>query len=230
MPRLLEAEGLVLNRTPAGEHHLRLKLLTPAHGLLTALLRESRAKRTGRRSKTTAPATQPDVFDHAAVMLEPPAPGAAHGSVYFVREYKVVRRHAGLGLRYPALTAASALANLVGRHAAHFETCAPVFALCLQAFAALDEGAPPDAVHLKALFLLARAEGYPAREQWLPMLSDEDRAVALAVLNHPAAAATLLPAADLARLPHLLRACEHWLAEHTDLDPAEIRRKSRQPS
>ena len=131
MPRLLEAEGLVLNRTPAGEHHLRLKLLTPAHGLLTVLLRESRAKRT--RGKTSAPAAQPDVFDHAAVMLEPPAPGAAHGSVYFVREYKVVRRHAGLGLRYPALTAASALANLVNRHAAHFETCAPVFALCLQA-------------------------------------------------------------------------------------------------
>ena len=218
MSRLLEAEGLVLDRVSAGEHHLRLTLLTPAPGLLIAMLRESRGA--GKNSRAASPsATRPDVFDLAAVILEAPKPGAAHGTVHFVREYKVLRRHAGLGARYPALAAASALASLVARHAIHFETCAHVFALCRQAFAALDDGSPPEAVHLKALFILAHTQGYPAREQWLALLSPDDRTLALTILGQPAADASRLSPADTARLPQLRQACEHWLAEHTDLDP-----------
>ncbi|MGA2052655.1 MAG: hypothetical protein ABSH19_05020 [Opitutales bacterium] len=222
MSRLLEAEGLVLDRTPAGENHLRLTLLTPAPGLLKAMLRDSPAK-----SARSPASTRPDLFDHAAVVLEAPAPGAAHGAVYFVREYKVLRRHAGLGRRYPALTAASSLASLVARHAMHFETCAPVFSLCRQAFGALEDGAPPDAVHLKALFLLATTEGYAAREQWLALLAPEDRELVLTILRKPAADAARLPPADAARLPRLRQACERWLAEHTDLSSDEPRSKLR---
>jgi hypothetical protein len=231
MSRSLEAEGLVLDRVAAGENHLRLTLLTPAPGLLTALLRESRGPRSGKSSRAASPpATRPDLFDHAAVLLEPPDPGAAHGSVYFVREYKVIRRHAGLGSRYPALAAASALASLISRHAAHFETCAPVFALLRQALAALDDGAPPEAVHLKTLFILAHTQGYPAREQWLALLTPADRELALNILRQPVADATRLPPAETTRLPNLRRACEHWLAEHTDLDPTDTRLKPRQSS
>jgi recombinational DNA repair protein (RecF pathway) len=219
MSRQLEAEALVLHRSPAGEHHLRLTLLSPTLGLLTAMVRESRASGKKSSRSKAAVSAQPDVFDHAVVQLSAPAPGAAAGAVYFIGEYQVQRRHSGLGRSYPALAAAAALAALIVRHAVHFESCAPVFALCCQALAALDAGAPPEAVHLKALFLLASAEGYAAREQWLPMLSPEDRDLALAVLNQPVAVAAGLPPAHAARLPRLRQACERWLAEHTDLDP-----------
>lgn len=219
MPRLTEAEGLVLDRKPAGERHVRLRLLTPTLGLIWALVRESRpAGKAASTRKSAAPAQRPDIFDLAALQLQPPEAGAAHPNVYFVAEYNVLRRHAGLGKNYAALTAAAGLASLIAHNAAHFETCAPVFELCRKALEALDQGAPPEAVRLKALFLLARAEGYAAKEQWLPTLPVADAALALAILNKPAAEAAALAADDVTRLPKLRQAFERWLSEHTDVE------------
>jgi hypothetical protein len=221
MPRLLEAEGLVLDRKPSGERHLRLTLLTPTLGLVSVLARESRpaGAKAGAASKKRGAAPQrPDIFDLAAVRLQAPQASGAHPHVYFLAEYKVLRRHAGLGRNYAALEAAAGLARLVTRNAAHFETCAPVFDLCRKALDALDGGAPPEAVRLKALYLLARAEGYAAREQWLPALGAENAALANAVLHRPAAEAAALAADDLGRLAKLREAFERWLLEHTDLE------------
>jgi hypothetical protein len=221
MPRLVEAEGLVLDRKPSGERHLRLTLLTPTLGLVSALMRESRpagAKPGAAAKKRGGAAQRADSFDLAAVRLEAPEAGGAHPQVYFLAEYKVLRRHPGLGRNYAALEAAAGLANLVARNAAHFETCAPVFDLCRKALGALDDGAPPEAVRLKALFLLARAEGYAAREQWLPALGAGDEALARAVLNRPAAEAAALAAGDPGRLARLRQTFERWLTEHTDLE------------
>ncbi len=220
MPPLLEAEGLVLDREPAGERHLRLRLLSPTLGLVYALVRESRPAggNSSTTRKRTGAAQRPDVFDHAALQLQPPGAGAAHANVYFVSEYKVLRRHAGLGRNYASLAAAAALAALIARNAAHFETCAPVFALCRKALEALDQGAPPEVVRLKALFLLARAEGYAAKEHWLPTLPEADAALALAILNRPAAEAAALVTRDASRLPKLREAFERWLGEHTDIE------------
>jgi hypothetical protein len=221
MPRLLEAEGLVLDREPSGERHLRLTLLTPTLGLVSALARESRpagAKPTTASKKRGGAPQRPDIFDHASVRLEAPKAGGAHRHVYFLAEYKVLRRHAGLGRSYAALEAAAGLAKVVARNAAHFETCAPVFDLCRKALDALDGGAPPEAVRLKALFLLARDEGYAAREQWLPALNAADQTLALAVLNRPAAEAAALAVGEAGRLTKLREAFERWLMEHTDLE------------
>ncbi len=150
--------------------------------------------------------------------LEAREAGTTHRHVYFLAEYKVLRRHAGLGRSYAALEAAAGLAKVVTRNAAHFETCAPAFDLCRKALDALDHGAPPEAVRLKALFLLARAKGYAAREQWLPALNAADQALALAVLSRPAAETTTLAAGEASRLPKLRQAFERWLNEHTDLE------------
>lgn len=221
MPRLLEAEGLVLDRKPSGERHLRLSLLTPTLGLVSALVRESRpaGAKSGATSKKRAGAPQrPDIFDLAAVRLEAPEAGGAHPTMYFVAEYKVLRRHAGLGRSYSALEAAAGLAKLITRNAAHFETCAPVFDLCRKALDALEGGAPPEAVRLKALYLLARAEGYAALEQWRPALSEADGELAGTVFNRPVAEVAGLAAGELGRLTKLREAFERWLAEHTDLE------------
>jgi recombinational DNA repair protein (RecF pathway) len=219
MPRLTEAEGLVLDRKPAGERHVQLRLLTPTLGLIWALARESRpAGKPAAPRKNSAPAQRPDIFDHAELQLQLPEAGAAHPNVYFIAEYKVLRRHAGLGKNYAALTAAAGLAALIAHNATHFETCAPVFDLCRKALEALDQGAPPEAVRLKALFLLARAEGYAAKEHWLPTLPEADATLARAVLNKPAAEAAALAAGDATRLPKLRHAFERWLAGHTDME------------
>jgi len=221
MPRSQEAEGLVLDRQPAGERHLRLTLLTRTLGLVSALARESRpagAQAGATARKRGAAPQRPDIFDVAAVRLETPPAGGAHPQMYFLTEYKVLRRHAGLGRNYAALEAAAGLARLIRRNATHFETCAPVFDLGCKALEALEGGAPPEAVRLKALYLLARAEGYAAREQWLPGLRPADATLARAVLHRPAAEAAALAAGDLGRLAKLRQAFERWLEEHTDME------------
>ncbi len=219
MPRLQEAEGLILDRQPAGERHTKLRVLTPTLGLIWALVRESRpAGKANSVRKSSIPAQRPDIFDHASLQLQAPEAGAAHPNVYFIAEYKVLRRHTGLGKNYAALAAAAGLASLIAHNAAHFETCAPVFDLCRKALEALDQGASPEAVRLKALFLLARAEGYAAKEHWLPTLPEADAALALAILNRPAAEAAALAAGETGRLPKLRLAFERWLAGHTDME------------
>jgi len=219
MPNIVETEGLVLDRKPSGERHLRLTVLSPTLGLITAMARDSRAsaKPTTVRKTKSAP-SRPDIFDRAMMRMELPDSGTVHPNFYFVREYKVLHRHAGLGKSYAALEAAAGLANLVGRNAAHFETCAPVYDLCCKALEALESGAPPEAVRLKALFLLASAEGYAAREQWLPALSAADQTIVVTVLKRPASEATNLAAEAIGRLSKLRVAFERWLEEHTDLE------------
>ena len=41
----------------------------------------------------------------------------------------------------------------------------------------------PDIVHLKSLYLFARDEGYPVKQEWLTSLSADDLGVATGVLN-----------------------------------------------
>jgi hypothetical protein len=219
MSRFVEAEGLVLDSKPSGERHLRLTLLSPTLGLVTAMTRDSRmrAKPVAAKKTKSAP-SRPDIFDQATMQLEPPDSGTVHANFYFLREYKIVHRHTGLGKSYAALEAAAGLARLVAHNAAHFETCAPVYELCRKALEALENGAPPEAVRLKALFLLASAEGYAAREQWLPALSATDQTVVLTVLNRPASEAASLAVEAVGRLPKLRAAFERWLGEHTDLE------------
>jgi hypothetical protein len=219
MPRYVEAEGLVLDSKPTGERHLRLTLLSPTLGLVTALVRDSRTSAKPATSKKVKSAsTRPDIFDQAAVQLEIPDAGTVHPNFYFLREYKVLHRHTGLGKSYAALEAAAGLARLIAHNAAHFETCAPVYELCRKALEALENGAPPEAVRLKALFLLASAEGYAAREQWLPELPATDQTIVITMMNRPASEAASLAVDDTARLPKLRVSFERWLERHTDLE------------
>jgi hypothetical protein len=219
MPRYVEAEGLVLDSKPSGERHMRLTLLSPSLGLVMAMARESRASTNPTSARKSKPAaSRPDIFDLAVVRMEIPEAGSLHPNFYFLREYKVVHRHVGLGKSYAALEAAAGLARLVAHNAPHFETCAPVYELCGKALEALEKGAPPEAVRLKALFLLASAEGYAAREQWLPALHVADQAVVMAILNRPTSEATSLTAEAISRLPKLRTVFERWLEQHTDLE------------
>jgi len=194
-------------------------LLSPTLGLVMATVRDSRASAkptTSKKSKTAS--SRPDIFDQAAVQLEIPAAGTVHSNFYFLREYKVLHRHTGLGKSYAALEAAAGLARLIAHNAEHFETCAPVYELCRKALEALENGAPPEAVRLKAMFLLADNEGYAAREQWLPELPVADQAIAFAVLSRPTSEAASLDTEAAARLPKLRVAFERWLEQHTDLE------------
>lgn len=201
------AEAHLLARQPHAGDHLVLTCFSAADGLFTALLRPPASPR-----RDAPPA--PDLFDHLALVLARPR-GGGDTAPWFVREHRVLFRHPALGRDYPTLAAASRLARVVARNPVPAESRAAIHRLLALAFAALARpGARPDLVLFKGLYCLARDEGLPLREHWLPALPAADRDLARVALALPADAADAPPAPDLARLQKRL---ESYLAAEADL-------------
>lgn len=197
----LSLDAWVLGRRPSGESFEMLTVFAASHGRLYVLRRLSR--------RGPGPAAL-DLFDEAALLLESPA-GA--GS-WFLREARALRRHPEIARSYEALQRASAIAAFVVRNDVPDESRPAVHTLLASAFGALARGAPPGIVHLKTVYCLARDEGYPLRQQWLPALSTERRELAERLLRTPLE--TLVdedPAGAAALVEDLLA----YLSAHTDL-------------
>ena len=190
--------------THAGDQ-LILTGFSPDDGLLTALLRLPRAG-------ATAAAPTPDLFDRLALTLEH-GRGSPAGGPWFVREHRLLVRHAAIGRSYESLAAASRLARAITRNPGAQDTRAGIDALLTRAFAAFARpAARPELVFFKSLYVYARDEGLPLKEEWLPLLPPADRDIAAAALALPADAPTAPATADLARLTQNL-AC-YLAAEH----------------
>lgn len=174
MNELLATEGFVLLRRPsASDGWQTFTLFSAEHGPLLALQRLLR-----KPSKTQF---QLDLFDEAALSLET----ANQGRTWFVREARLIARHAGIGRSYEALQGASALAGLLARNPVSPESREGVAALWRTALAAFAAGVRPDIVYFKSVYRFARDEGYPVKQEWIPGLSPADREAALAMLNLP---------------------------------------------
>ncbi len=195
--------ALLLAREPSGSDSFeRLTAFSEEHGLLHCLRRLA-------KKAATAAAIPLDLFDEAELWLE----SSNQGRTWFIKEHRHLARHPGIGRSYDALKAGAALTTLVTRNPVPDESRTPLAALLRQSFAALDQGARPDLVWFKALFLRLRDEGYPVKEQWWRQLPVTDRAAAAEILNQPLAGQN--PAPELvARLTHKL---EDWLRAETEL-------------
>lgn len=199
-----QTEAHLLARAAHTGDHLVLTCFSPADGLLTALLRVSRSPK-----PDTPPA--PDLFDRLALTLQHGRNSPGEGP-WFVREHRLLARHAAIGRDYPTLAAASRLARLVTRNPGPQDSRAAVDALLTQAFAALTRpGTRPEAVYFKSLYCLSRDEGLPLKQEWLPALPAADRELVVSALNQPADSPAV-PAADLVRLTKRLEA--YLVAEH----------------
>jgi recombinational DNA repair protein (RecF pathway) len=195
------ARGIVLNRDPAGEHHLRLAVLDPEAGLLAIHWRLSRKRPTA--------GDVPDLFDEGEFTYE----RSARGPGLFAREFRLTHSRRELAARYEAFRLAGAFCRILADNAAHLAEPAPLHALCTKALDGFSQPeAAPEAVHLKACFQLCRQEGYPAREGWLAGLHEPERAEAARLLNTPLA--SLAPHEPAA--PALADALLAWMRRHTD--------------
>lgn len=201
-----QTEAHVLARDHHAGDHLVLTCFSPADGVLTALLRLPRNQK-----PDTSPA--PDLFDRLALTLNHgrSAPGAGP---WFVREHRLLVRLPSLGRDYPTLAAASRLARLVARNPAPEDSRVAIDALLTRAFTALGrEGTRPELIYFKSLYCLARDEGLPLKQEWLPALPPADRDLVASALNQPATSSAP-PPADLTRLTKRL---EGYLASEHDL-------------
>ncbi len=197
----LTTEAFVIERRPPTDAFQALGLFSAEHGNLLAMQRIPK--------KASSAQAAPDLFDEVSAMLE----SSNQGRTWFVKEIRITARRSGIGRSYDALRFASALAAVVSRNPVHEESRSNVARMLATALDALASGARPDAVHLKSLYLFARDEGYPVKEEWLPSLSPADLAVARAVLNRRLDVQDTV-AADVARLRHSL---ETYLGASTDI-------------
>jgi hypothetical protein len=197
----LPAEAFVLVKRPPTDAFQGLTLFSPEHGALRA------QQRISQKSAATSPAL--DLFDEAAFVLE----SSNQGSTWFVKETRLLTRHAAIGRSYETLVLASSLAALIARNPVHEESRAAVGTLLREAFAAFDTGVRSDIVYLKSLYRFARDEGYPVKQQWFPTLPPEDRTEVAVLLNRPLAGQTAGPET----VARLRRRLEDYLRGDTDI-------------
>jgi hypothetical protein len=197
----LTTEAFVIEKRPPSDAFQTFGLFSAEHGNLLALQRVPR--------KPSATHVAADLFDEVSVMLE----SSNLGRTWFVREIRISLRRTGIGRSYDALRFASALAAVISRNPVHEESRENVARMLRTALDALAAGSRPDVVHLKSLYLFARDEGYPVKQEWLPSLGAADRAAATGVLNRR------LDAQDSTKpeVARLRRSLEAYLGASTDI-------------
>lgn len=184
----------VIGQAVAGERSTRLVLFSE-DGRLPCLWRG------GKQTKAA-----PQLFDLGEFEL-----AEARGGWPFVRGFRLEHRPAGLGGSYPRLRAASIYARLLDRNGEHFAEPAAIFSESERLFAVAEATNAPDAVLLKGLFRLARAEGYAVREGWLAGIEEPHRSEAERILGTPVAELGAIDAHEL------VESLQSWLARESDL-------------
>ncbi|MDB6170392.1 MAG: hypothetical protein JWM88_3256 [Verrucomicrobia bacterium] len=177
-------------------------VFSPEHGALLVQQRLSR--------KATSSVAL-DLFDEVSLRLESPN----QGQTWFVQEARLLARHPDLGRSYETLRHASAVAALVARNTVHEDSRAQVAALLRQAFASFAAGARPDLVWFKTLYVFARDEGYPVKQEWLPSLPPPMRAQAKHFLATPLA--SLEMPATQPQIAVLAQRLADYLRGHSDI-------------
>src|SRR5882724_4920094 len=150
--RTLQTEGFVLLRRPPTDSFQGFNVFSPEHGALLILQRIPKKTAAGAASKLAAAHLALDLFDEVALLLE----SSNQGQTWFVKEPRLIVRHAAIGRSYDTLRFASALATLIARNPVHEDSRTTVAELLRTAFAAFAVAERPDIVFFKSLYRFAR--------------------------------------------------------------------------
>jgi len=203
----LQTEGFILLKRPAADSFQSFQVFSAGHGPLLVLQRVSK--------KSAATSVALDLFDEVSLLLE----SSNQGRTWFIKEARLITRHADIGRSYDALRLASALASLIARNTVDEDSRPAVAELLRGAFTAFGTGIRPDIVYFKSLYRFARDEGYPLKQQWFPTLSAADRREVATLLNQPLAEQSASPSI----VARLQRQLEEYLRGHTEILIAERR-------
>lgn len=193
--------GFILDRIVQGEKFWSVVILTREYGAQPCLVRIAG------KNKTTC---VPDLFDEAEILLDKPKAGT-DSTLRFAKEYRLVRRNVGISGNYSALVCASKFASLLAKNTFPPDSHTGIYRLSENVFRAFGEKPNPDATYLKALWTLARDNGYPVREDWFENSCFEDREGIAAVLKTPLEQLCV----DSRDIAHYVHRLESWLSrEH----------------
>tara|TARA_B110000438_G_scaffold290031_1_gene325293 strand:+ start:686 stop:1315 length:630 start_codon:yes stop_codon:yes gene_type:complete len=165
---------IVLARIEQGERYWRYQLFHPEEGPVEALFR---------RSTKSAGHAPPDLFQIIAVSLNK----VGKSKLPFITEFALKEDHAALAHSYPALKEATSFTRTIWKNLRHAEFFPPLYTLSIQALEAFESGISPELVHFKALYRLAREEGYPVKEQWWAQKPEDERAAIADLIQKPVA-------------------------------------------
>lgn len=189
--------AFVLTREPSGESMLHLRLFSAGIGLIHAWLRVSR--------KRTPATPAPDLFDRLDVVLET----KNEGRTWFVKEHVVTRRYTGIGRNYASLRYASRFAALILKNPLHHDAWLPLFESLDHALEAWEHDRHPEIVYFKTLYLYAKGEGFPVREDWWARLPRARQSETELRLHRPLAEQSAPDATGNTK--KLIESLESWL-------------------
>jgi len=186
-----EDSGLILMVTEKGESFWSVAMLSKSRGLYHPLIRRNRK------------GSRPDLFDTGHARISRPK----QGELIFLSEYQPTRRRTGIAKSYERLTITSRFAEIIRKNAQHLPEPASVFALSEQFFNSIESEPAPKASYLKTLYLLAKNEGLPVREDWVSGLGQQGQRDLASILRKSLAEQP----DDTVIFDHLMRSLEDWL-------------------
>lgn len=164
-----EDHGLVLNYAEKGEKFWSLAFLSHSQGLYHPLVRKTKR------------GNRPDLFDTGQARIS----RAKQGELIFLSDYYPTRRRSGLARSYEILQIASRFAEILRKNSQHLADYEVLFQISERFFDSLETGPSPRAAYLKTLYLFAKTEGLPVREDWASQLSDSVRKDLETILKSP---------------------------------------------
>jgi hypothetical protein len=184
----LQTDAFVLLKRPAADTFQSFSVFSAEHGSLLVLQRVPK--------KSAATSVALDLFDEVSLLLE----SSNQGQTWFVKEVRLITRHAAIGRSYDALRLASALTSLIARNTVDVDSRAAVAELLRSALVAFGADARADIV-------------YPLKQQWFPTLPAIDRNEVATLLNRPLAEQS----ASAPLVARLQRRLEDYLRGHTEV-------------
>ncbi len=149
----------ILNKEARGESSLYISAFSDTLGLF-AIMKRASSKGTSRL---------PDIFDD----ITGNATSKTSDSVKFLGEFEILESRRGIALNYDAFSQASAICKCLLRNGRHLENSAEISQILRRALDTIAKGAPAKIARLKFMYLLAKNEGYPVKEDFYASLSNE---------------------------------------------------------
>jgi hypothetical protein len=197
----LNGQGCLLRKAESGENHFLLVFFLREHGLRMALMRK--------RSRSSPLAHDPDLFDSGDLIIEQ----KGENKPAFLKEFTPNMRFTEIARQYKAFLAASRLTRFYEKNLFHMEHFEAAWDLLHTAMDSFSKNRQPAVTYLKALYVFAKSEGYPVREEWFGSLSPDNRSLVDAIMKQPVDAVEL----ESADVDYWIHNLEAYFMQSTDL-------------
>jgi hypothetical protein len=197
----LKDQGCLLRKELTGENHNLLVFFLKDNGLQMVLSR--------RPYKTSTLLNDPDLFESGELNIEK----KGDNKPAFLKEFVPNSRYQGIARKYKALQAASRLTRFYEKNLIHMEFFDAAWELLHTALDSFSSKEQSDTILLKSLYVFARSEGYPVKENWLEKLSLQNKCEISSIIHSPVDSIDI----DPDKITAWIRNLEIFFQQHTDL-------------